>query len=79
MDTRDSTSQSAPTFVTAGATVGCGGEEDAALSVAAALAKDAALHFQSHRFVECLDVLNQLVLMKGNDPKVKIYIAMTLS
>ncbi|XP_062078136.1 uncharacterized protein LOC133782775 isoform X2 [Humulus lupulus] len=50
-------------------------EDDAVLSVAAALSKDAALHFQSGKFAECVDVLNQLLLKKPNDPKVHHNIA----
>ncbi|KAJ8753268.1 hypothetical protein K2173_017889 [Erythroxylum novogranatense] len=47
-----------------------GGEDDIVLSVTAALAKDAAFHFQSRRFAECLEVLHQLKQMKEDDPKV---------
>ncbi|KAG2718835.1 hypothetical protein I3760_03G239200 [Carya illinoinensis] len=47
-----------------------GTDDDAVLSVAAALAKDAALHFQTGKFSECVEVLNQLLLKKENDPKV---------
>lgn len=45
-------------------------EDDAVLSVAAALSKDAALHFQSGKLAECVEVLNQLLLKKPDDPKV---------
>ncbi|XP_065621995.1 uncharacterized protein LOC112039034 [Quercus suber] len=45
-------------------------EDDAVLSAAAALAKDAALHFQSSKFAECVEVLNQLLHKKQDDPKV---------
>ncbi|KAF2318091.1 hypothetical protein GH714_041436 [Hevea brasiliensis] len=76
MDSRDSTSsQSTPTanretVAAAAASSSNTSEDDAVLSVTAALAKDAALHFQSRRFVECLAVLHQLKLKKENDPKV---------
>lgn len=49
-----------------------GTDDDAVLSVAAALAKDAALHFQTGKFSECVEVLNQLLLKKENDPKVSL-------
>lgn len=45
-------------------------DEDAVLSVSAGLAKDAALLFQSRKFTECVDVLNQLLLNKKDDPKI---------
>lgn len=45
-------------------------EDDAAISVAAGLAKEAALLFQSGKFVECINVLNQLLQKKEGDPKV---------
>ncbi|XP_054821249.1 uncharacterized protein LOC129320092 [Prosopis cineraria] len=35
-----------------------------------ALAKDADLHFQSGKFAECVEFLNQLLLKKPDDPKV---------
>lgn len=35
-----------------------------------ALAKDAAMHYQSGKFVECVEVMNQLLQKKPNDPKV---------
>ncbi|CAJ1944628.1 unnamed protein product [Sphenostylis stenocarpa] len=44
--------------------------EDGVFTVAVALAKDAALHFQSGRFAECVEVLNQLLQKKQDDPKV---------
>ncbi|XP_020979647.1 uncharacterized protein LOC107640690 isoform X1 [Arachis ipaensis] len=43
--------------------------DDAVFTVAVALAKDAALHFQSGKFAECVDVLNQLLQKKQDDPK----------
>lgn len=45
-------------------------EDDAAISVAAGLAKEAALLFQSGKFVECISVLNQLLQKKEGDPKI---------
>ncbi|EPS65667.1 hypothetical protein M569_09110 [Genlisea aurea] len=45
-------------------------EDDGSLSVAAGLAKEAALLFQSGKFSECLEILNQLLLQKVDDPKV---------
>ncbi|KAJ0989504.1 hypothetical protein J5N97_007860 [Dioscorea zingiberensis] len=45
-------------------------EEDGALSITAALAKEAAGLFQNRRYSECLDVLNQLSRLKEDDPKV---------
>ncbi|QCD80618.1 CCR4-NOT transcription complex subunit 10 isoform X2 [Vigna unguiculata] len=44
--------------------------EDGVFTVAVALAKDAALHFQSGKFAECAEVLNQLLQKKQDDPKV---------
>ncbi|CAI8610410.1 unnamed protein product [Vicia faba] len=35
-----------------------------------ALAKDAAMHYQSGKFGECVEVMNQLLQKKPNDPKV---------
>ncbi|KAH8506374.1 hypothetical protein H0E87_013267 [Populus deltoides] len=72
MDARDSTSSrdvssSGGSGTTTG---GGGGEEDPILSVTAALAKDAWLHFNSRRFNECLEVLYQLKQKKEDDPKV---------
>ncbi|XVE71497.1 hypothetical protein DITRI_Ditri10aG0155600 [Diplodiscus trichospermus] len=64
MDLRDSSSSSAPSRD------GSAGDDDGVLSVTAALAKDAALYFQSRKFSECIDVLNQLKSKKEDDPKV---------
>ncbi|XP_022731692.1 CCR4-NOT transcription complex subunit 10-like isoform X3 [Durio zibethinus] len=63
MDSRDSSSSSAPNRD------GAAGDHDGVLSIAAALAKDAALYFESRKFDECLDVLNQLKQNKEDDPK----------
>ncbi|KAK8523561.1 hypothetical protein V6N13_113507 [Hibiscus sabdariffa] len=65
MDLRDSSSSSAPNRDGSAA-----GDDDAVLSVTSALAKDAALYFQSRMFAECVDVLNHLKSKKENDPKV---------
>ena len=56
MDARDSSSSAA--------------EDDGALSVTAALAKDAASLFQSGKYAGCVEVLNQLLQKKEDDPKV---------
>ncbi|XP_048529624.1 CCR4-NOT transcription complex subunit 10-like [Triticum urartu] len=47
-----------------------GVEEDGTLSATAAMARDAAVLFQSRRYAECADVLAQLLLKKEGDPKV---------
>ncbi|XP_057968506.1 uncharacterized protein LOC131157997 [Malania oleifera] len=64
MDSRDSSS------LTAASRDGSPADEEGVLSVAAALAKDAGLLFQSRKFAECVDVLNQLLQKKEDDPKV---------
>uniref|UniRef100_A0A2P2INN2 Uncharacterized protein MANES_06G047000 n=1 Tax=Rhizophora mucronata TaxID=61149 RepID=A0A2P2INN2_RHIMU len=71
MDSRDS---SLPQSTQATAREPSSAEDDAVLSVTAALAKDAAHHFQSRRFPECLEVLNQLKQKKQGDPKVSLHI-----
>ncbi|OMO81229.1 Tetratricopeptide TPR-1 [Corchorus capsularis] len=71
MDSRDLSSSSAPNRD------GTSGDDDGVLSVAAALAKDAALYFQSKKFAECVDILNQLKPKKEDDPKVLHNIAIT--
>ncbi|KAH7671925.1 CCR4-NOT transcription complex subunit 10 protein [Dioscorea alata] len=50
-------------------------EDDQALSVTAALAKEAAGLFQSRRYSECVDLLKQLSRLKEDDPKVAHNIA----
>uniref|UniRef100_A0A6N2KIC9 CCR4-NOT transcription complex subunit 10 n=1 Tax=Salix viminalis TaxID=40686 RepID=A0A6N2KIC9_SALVM len=72
MDARDSTSNRdvSSSGGSGTATSGGGGEEDPILSVTAALAKDAWLHFNCRRFNECLEVLYQLKQKKEDDPKV---------
>lgn len=47
--------------------------EDGPLSDAERLAKEAAVLFQSRHFSECIDILNQLLQKKGDDPKVWLY------
>ncbi|KAL5985748.1 hypothetical protein ACLOJK_027735 [Asimina triloba] len=67
MDARDSSSSSS-----AAGPGTARDEEDGHLSAAAALAKDAALFFQSRRYTECLDVLHQLLEKKEDDPKASL-------
>ncbi|KAG6413796.1 hypothetical protein SASPL_126511 [Salvia splendens] len=54
-------------------------EVDSTLTVAAELAKEAALLFQAGNFVDCLRVLNQLLQKKAADPKVLHNIAIAES
>jgi CCR4-NOT transcription complex subunit 10 len=44
--------------------------EDGMLSATAAMARDAAVLFQSCHYAECAEVLAQLLLEKDRDPKV---------
>jgi CCR4-NOT transcription complex subunit 10 len=44
--------------------------EDGMLSATAAMARDAAVLFQSRRYADCAEVLAQLLLKKEGDPKV---------
>lgn len=44
--------------------------DDGVLALTVALAKDAALHYQSGKFAECVDVMQHLLLNKPTDPKV---------
>ncbi|TYJ02486.1 hypothetical protein E1A91_A13G233000v1 [Gossypium mustelinum] len=64
MDSRDSSSSLVPNRD------GTAGDDDGVLSVTAALAKDAALYFQSRKLAECVDVLTELKTKKEGDPKV---------
>ncbi|XP_042498353.1 CCR4-NOT transcription complex subunit 10-like [Macadamia integrifolia] len=64
MDPRDLSSSAAASRE------GSSADEDGLLSVTAGLAKEAALLFQSRRYTECIDVLNQLLQKKEDDPKV---------
>ncbi|KAK3132509.1 hypothetical protein QOZ80_6AG0523130 [Eleusine coracana subsp. coracana] len=54
-------------------------EEDGMLSATAAMARDAAVLFQSRRYAECAEVLEQLLLKKEGDPKVLHNMAITES
>ncbi|KAK3129247.1 hypothetical protein QOZ80_6BG0474790 [Eleusine coracana subsp. coracana] len=54
-------------------------EEDGMLSATAAMARDAAVMFQSRRYAECAEVLAQLLLKKEDDPKVLHNMAITES
>lgn len=44
--------------------------DDFAMSVTASFAKEATLRFQAGKFADCLKVLNELLRLKENDPKV---------
>ncbi|KAL9151279.1 hypothetical protein ABFS82_11G042700 [Erythranthe guttata] len=46
-------------------------EDDGAMTVAAGLAKEAALLFQAGKFLDCLAILGQIMQKKGDDPKVR--------
>ncbi|KAI4335677.1 hypothetical protein L6164_014304 [Bauhinia variegata] len=76
MEGRDLSTSSSSTTVSAVAAPNRDGSspadgDDVVFSVAVALAKDAALHFQSgNKFPECVEVLNQLLQKKQDDPKV---------
>ncbi|XP_048332822.2 uncharacterized protein LOC107428242 isoform X1 [Ziziphus jujuba] len=67
MDARDSSASSSTAANRDGTS---STEDDAVLSIVTTLAKDAALHFQSGKFSECVEVLNQLLHKKQDDPKV---------
>lgn len=69
MDSKDSSSFSSSSSLAAN-------EDDGVLSAAAAgLARDASVAFHSGKFSECVDLLNQLLQKKENDPKVHHNIA----
>ncbi|CAL0330478.1 unnamed protein product [Lupinus luteus] len=69
MENRDSSSSSPSS--TANRDASSAAETDhGVFTVTVALAKDAALHFQSGKFAECIEVLNQLLQKKQHDPKV---------
>ena len=68
MDSRDSSSAS----MAVASREASSADDDGVLTVAAALAKEAGLSFHSGKFVECMDVLNQLLQKKEDDPKVII-------
>ncbi|KAL2929692.1 CCR4-NOT transcription complex subunit 10 [Bienertia sinuspersici] len=63
MDSRDSASPSSMNVAREGS------DDDGALSATALLAKEAFALFQSDKFSECFDVLNQLLQKKEGDPK----------
>ncbi|KAL8129607.1 hypothetical protein V2J09_018762 [Rumex salicifolius] len=73
MDSRDSSSIPSSMSVTRDGVLT--GDEEGVLSVTSSLAKEAAMLFQSRKFVECVDVLMQLSQKKGDDPKVRHNIA----
>lgn len=64
MDSRDLSSSSSMNVAREGS------DDDGVLSVTALLAKEAFVLFQSDKFSECVDVLNQLLQKKEGDPKV---------
>jgi len=45
-------------------------DDDGVVSVTASLAKEASVLFQSEKYLECVQVLNQLLEKKQDDPKV---------
>lgn len=49
--------------------------EDGGLTITVAMAKEAAMHYQSGNFDECLELLHQLLEQKPNDPKVMKFIS----
>ncbi|KAF5177605.1 Ccr4-not transcription complex subunit [Thalictrum thalictroides] len=67
MDSRDSSSTSKDS---GSGSVAVTGDEDVNLSVASLLAKQAAFLFDSKKYSECLDVLNQISQKTKDDPKV---------
>ncbi|KAK7330064.1 hypothetical protein VNO77_24249 [Canavalia gladiata] len=69
MEARDLPSSSPSSTANRDASSGTDGD-DGVFTVAVALAKDAASHFQSGKFAECVEVLNQLLQKKQDDPKV---------
>ncbi|KNA12064.1 hypothetical protein SOVF_129300 [Spinacia oleracea] len=69
MDSRDLSSSSSMNVAREGS------DDDGVLSVTALLAKEAFVLFQSDKFSECVDVLNQLLQKKEGDPKISHNIA----
>ena len=67
MDARDSSSSTTPNRDGSSSAV----EDDGAVPVTAALAKEAASLFQSGKYAGCVEVLNQLLQKKEDDPKVR--------
>lgn len=75
----DSVSSSLPLAARDGPPDAAAVDEDSTLSFVAGLAKDAAILFQSGKFLDCLRVLNQLLQKKADDPKVLHNIAIAES
>ncbi|KAG6587882.1 CCR4-NOT transcription complex subunit 10, partial [Cucurbita argyrosperma subsp. sororia] len=73
MDARDSSSSTTPNRDGSSSAV----EDDGAVPVTAALAKEAASLFQSGKYAGCVEVLNQLLQKKEDDPKVLHNIAIS--
>ena len=67
MDARDSSSSATPNRDGSSSAI----EDDGAVPVTAALAKEAASLFQSGKYAGCVEVLNQLLQKKEDDPKVR--------
>ncbi|KAF8393157.1 hypothetical protein HHK36_021398 [Tetracentron sinense] len=74
MDSRDSSSS-----VAASRDGSSSADEDGSFPVKSALARNAVFLFQSRRFTDCIDVLNQLLQRKEDDPKVLHNIAVAES
>ncbi|KAK7281616.1 hypothetical protein RIF29_09760 [Crotalaria pallida] len=70
MDARDSSSSSSAAAREASPATTTTDTDDAVFTVTVALAKNAALHFQSSKFAECVGVLKQLLPNRQHDPKV---------
>ncbi|CAA6670484.1 unnamed protein product [Spirodela intermedia] len=70
MDARDSSSAAAASVAVASPRHGQMDDDGAALTVTCGLAKDAASLFQSGHYAECVEVLNQILQKKEDDPKV---------
>lgn len=66
---KDSSAATGTAVASLGSKDGVTGDEGH-LADAEGLAKEAAFLFQGRRFQECVDVLNQLVQKKRDDPKV---------
>ncbi|CAI9782442.1 unnamed protein product [Fraxinus pennsylvanica] len=66
----DSTTSSSLPIASRDAEAAVGTVSDFALSVTAGFAKEATLRFQAGKFADCLKVLNELLRLKENDPKV---------
>ncbi|OIW18591.1 hypothetical protein TanjilG_13343 [Lupinus angustifolius] len=69
MENRDSSSSS-PSSTANRDSSSATDNDNAVFAVTVSLAKDAVLHFQSGKFAECVEVLNQLLHKKQHDPKV---------